>query len=213
MSRFLRSAVLIVAATGILPAQFHLPGLSGNSSPKPASPAPATKSPTPSAATPDAPSATASAASRTFDYYALTITWVAGKVAVRGLAPRINQGRSPESCGPAKPASKNAIAVVATLIPDRNAAQQEWMKHGACTGSTPADYFNTLRFTRSLVQIPVQLTSPDADTPPESPKLVEAWFSSANPRFPAGAFRAAAAEIEICFDLQLKPQACPTGSK
>ncbi len=96
----------------------------------------------------------------------------------------------------------------------RAAVQQEWAKHGSCTGLKAIEYFNTLRFARSLVQIPVQLTSPDDNAVAEAPQLAEAQFVSANPGFPAGAFRIADIGIEACFDLELRPLACPaTGSK
>jgi len=212
--------VLVLALAAALQSQFHLPGISGNSAPKPDAP-PKTKAASPASTTPAAE--TAPAAPKRFDYYTLSVSWHAGKIAVKGLAPQMNQGPNPEYCGSVKPASKGAMSIVVSIMPDRNAVQQEWMKHGSCTGFAAAEYFNTIRFTRSLVQIPVQLTSPDVDTPAAAPKLIEAWFASANSSFPSGAFRVseadvraaatAEAEVEVCFDLRLKPRACPTGSK
>jgi ribonuclease T2 len=211
MVRFLRFALLASAAVNLLPAQFHLPGISGSSTAKPDAPAPKTKA-APAAGA--APGAASPAPSRQFDYYALGISWSDGRITVKGFAPMANVGPNPESCGTVRPAPKSAVSIVTSIMPGRIAIQQEWVKHGSCTGLAAPEYFNSMRFARSLVQIPVQLTSPDGDAAAETPKTIEAWFGSANPNFMPGAFRAAANGVEVCFDLQLKPLACPaTGSK
>lgn len=212
-SFLLRFVALLSAASGGLLAQFHLPG-TGPKSDTPASPSTKAQPPT-QQTTPPAPAAAApEKAPGRFDYYVLTFSSRPGRVIVLSFAPHLNSGASPESCGTVKPASKGAVGIVESLMANRAAAQQEWAKHGSCTGLNAVEYFNTLRFARSQVQIPVQLTSPDEDAVPETPQLVESQFVSANPGFPAGAFRTHAADVEICFDLELRPLACPaTGSK
>lgn len=208
MRQLLRFVVLVSAASGGMLAQFHLPG----TGPKSDTPAPASK---PRQTTPPtAPAAAPTKAPGHFDYYALTFSSRPGRVVVLSFAPRLNEGKNPESCGTVKPASKGAVDIVESLMASRAAVQQEWAQHGSCTGLKAPEYFNTLRFARSLVQIPVQLTSPDEDAVPETPQLVESQFVSANPGFPVGAFHIAGADIEVCFDLELRPLACPaTGSK
>jgi len=214
MRQLLRFAVLVSialasGASGGLLAQFHLPGTTPKSD---AQTPPASKQQ--KASKPDAPASAPEKAPRHFDYYALAFSSRPGRVVVLSFAPRMNDGANPENCGTVKPASKSAIGLVEPLMAGRAAVQQEWTRHGSCTGLKAAEYFNTLRFARSLVQIPVQLTSPDDDAVPETPQLAESQFVSANPGFPAGAFRIAGSGVEICFGLELRPLACPaTGSK
>jgi ribonuclease T2 len=207
MRHLLRCAVLLSAGSGGLFGQFHLPGTGSKPDAPPVVPT------LQKASKPAAPVAEPVTAPGHFDYYALSLAAQPGRVLVSGFAPRLNEGTNPESCGTVKAALKRATSLVAPLMQNEAAVQREWARHGSCTGLNALEYFNTLRFARSLVQIPVQVTSPDEDALPETPRLIEAQFVSANPGFPAGAFRAAGLEIEVCFDRQLKPQACPTGSK
>jgi ribonuclease T2 len=93
--------------------------------------------------------------------------------------------------------------------------QHEWATHGVCTGLNPFDYFSLIVQARAAVQIPVQITSIQ-DQITESPGQIETQFASANTSFPRTAFRTfcprgAFQEERICFDKNLKPQAC-TGS-
>ncbi len=219
MRHFLRLAVLVSMSAGMVPAQFHLPGLSsgGSSAPKttPPSTTPPAASP-PTAKPPDAsskpPAETTQPSGRVagvVDYYALIVAWPSGKPVVTAFEPRANAGTSPESCA-VKPASKAAMSIVGSLMLSQVAIQREWMKHGSCTGFTAAEYFNAMRYVRSLVQIPVQLTSPDEGAPKQTPQLIETQFASANAGYPAGAFMASASDVRICFNPQFRPQACPS---
>jgi ribonuclease T2 len=215
MRQFLRSAVLVCAAGGVLFAQFHLPSGAVNPGAKPDAPPKAkpTTAPSPSAA----PTAAATPEPGRFDYYELSLSWRGGRVLVEGFRPQSNQGPGPESCESVRPAPKRVLGIVQSLMQNETAIQNEWMKHGACTGLSAIEYFNTLRFARSQVQIPVQLTSLGSidsleATQPETPAIVESQFVGANAGFPAGAFRASATEVQVCFDTQLRPRSC-SGSK
>jgi ribonuclease T2 len=203
MRQFVRFGVLAAAAAGGLMAQFHLPGNTPGSSTKPATP--------PAPAKP--PAATAPATPHKADHYVLSLSAQPGRIHVDGFRAESNDGLKLESCEAVKPASRAAIRIAQSLMASQPAMQKEWATDGSCTGYTAVEYFNALRFARSLVQIPVQLTSPDDEAPRQTLKLIETQYASANPGFPAGAFRAAASEVEVCFDLQLRPQACSvTGS-
>jgi len=196
---------------GMLMAQFHLPGTSPGTSPAPSAPAkPPLQAPAPAQPTLTPPAAPAARV----DHYVLSLSAKPGRILVDGFRAQSKEASNLESCETVKPASRAAVRIAQSLMTSLNAMQQEWSKHGSCTGFTAVEYFNALRFARSLVQIPVQLTSPDDDSPQETLKLIETQYVSANPGFPAGAFRALTSEVEVCFDLQLKPQACATtGSK
>lgn len=217
MTHFVRLILACSAVVAPLPAQFHLPGLSGGGSSAPKAKPDATQ---PDATGPNAtgPNATgpkppSEAPPAGFDSFALTLAWPGGKPLVAGLAPRRHTGPNPESCGAPKPPSKGAVSIVAGLMANPEAARKEWALHGSCTGYTAAEYFNAMRYMRSLVQIPVQLISPDEDQPALTAKVVESWFVSANPGYPAGAFRASAASLDVCFSSALKPISCVTEPK
>ena len=168
-----------------------------------------------------------------FDYYVLSLSWAPAFCAqpgeasanpkecapgrgigfiVHGLWPEAAAGRGPESCGIARPVPK---AVVDFVLPDMlssDLVQHEWRTHGICTGLNPFDYFSSIVQARAAVQIPVQITSIE-DQIRESPGQIETQFASANPSFPAGAFRTSCPrgvfqEERVCFDKTLKPRAC-----
>jgi ribonuclease T2 len=204
MRRVVRLAGVLTAAAMPVFAQFHLPGGAPKSDPTPKA-----KSGSTTAAT--APPA----ALARFDYYVLALSWAPGKgspFVVRGLLPETNEGPAPESCGSEKKVPKGVISLMLPLMESKAAIQQEWVKHGSCSGLSPADYFNGVMYTRSQVQIPVQMTSIE-DATMESPLQIETQFSGANPGFPEGAFRvgcdrAAFTEVRVCFDPGFKPREC-----
>ena len=173
------------------------------------------------------------AAPAPFDYYVLALSWAPDFCAqpgaaagnpkecapgrrvgfiVHGLWPEAVAGRSPESCGVAKRVPKPVVDFALRDIPAPGLIQHEWATHGTCTGLNPFDYFSSIAQARAAVQIPVQITSIE-DEVRESPGQIESQFAAANPAFPRAAFRAscprgALHEMRICFDKNLKPQAC-----
>ena len=201
----MRYFVALTLFAVMAPAQFHLPGVGGGKS------APAPKAPAPVATT--APSAPVVAAG--FEYYVLTLAWAPGKrgpFLVRGLWPEKSEGAAPESCTTGKKVSKGAMSLALPLMESREAVQAEWEKHGSCSGSSAADYFNAMKYMRTQVQIPVQLTSLE-DVATLSPLQIEEQFAGANPGFPAGAFRVGCeggnfTEVRACFDTAFKPREC-----
>jgi ribonuclease T2 len=168
-----------------------------------------------------------------FDYYVLSLSWAPAFCAqpgaaadnpkecapgrrvgfiVHGLWPESAVGRSPESCGAAKPVPKPVVDFVLREMLTPGLIQHEWATHGICTGLNPFDYFSSIVQARAAVQIPIQITSIE-DQIRESPGQIESLFAAANPTFPRTAFRTscprgAFQEMRICFDKNLKPQAC-----
>src|SRR5579863_10538195 len=158
-----------------------------------------------------------------YDYYVFSLSWAPEFCAqpgaassnpqecgsrrgfvVHGLWPELNQGRSPESCQPARPVSKSLVNALMSYMPSAGLIQHEWATHGTCTGLTPDDYFTKVLRARSTVQIPVQISS-IAGTMTESPAQIESQFADANPAFPKGGFRTvchagALTEVRACFD-------------
>jgi ribonuclease T2 len=169
-----------------------------------------------------------------FDRYVLSLSWAPGFCAqpdaaagnprecapgrgigfvVNGLWPESGEGKIPAPCGPAKRVSKAVVNMLLRYMLAENRIQQEWAAHGVCTGLSPGEYFGHVLEARTLVQIPVEITSLE-DTITASPEQIEMQFAGANPAFPKTAFRTfcrygALEETRICFDRTLKPQSCP----
>jgi ribonuclease T2 len=173
-----------------------------------------------------------------FDYYVLSLSWAPEFCAqpgeaganpivnnprecasgrgiafvVHGLWPESREGKSPESCGPAKTVSKRLVNDLLPYMLSPGLIQHEWATHGTCTGLMQDDYFTKVLLARSAVQIPVQITS-ITGTETESPSQIEEQFEGSNPVFPPGAFRTACrsgafTEIRACFNKGLKARAC-----
>jgi ribonuclease T2 len=175
-------------------------------------------------------------ASGAFDYYVLSLSWAPAFCAqpgaaagnprecapsahpgfiVHGLWPEAATGRSPESCDKTKPVPKSVVNLVLPDMLSAGLIQHEWATHGTCSGLNPFDYFSAILQVRANVQIPVQITSIEEETR-ETPGQIETQFAEANPTFPTTAFRTACPrgelqEERICFDKNLKPQACGSG--
>ncbi len=206
MRYFVRAAGLTTAVA--LFGQFHLPGTGGKSDPAP-------KKETPSAAAASATAPSAAPVASGFEYYVLALSWApgrGGRFLVRGLLPEKREGAGPESCESDKKISRGVISLAQSLMENRSAVQTEWEKHGSCSGLSAADYFNNMRYARSQVQIPVQITSLE-DATTESPLQIEGQFAGANPGIAAGAFRVGCeggrfTEMRVCFDRQFKPREC-----
>lgn len=167
----------------------------------------------------------------TFDYYVLSLSWAPefcaqpgeasanplecgqGKgFVVHGLWPEANQGKSPESCGPATKVSKGLVNDMLKYMPSASLIQHEWATHGTCSGLSQSGYFTDVMLARAAVQVPVQISSLGQSVQ-ESPAEIESQFAGANPSFPQGAFKtacqsAALTEVRVCFDKNLKPLAC-----
>ncbi len=165
-----------------------------------------------------------------FDYYVLSLSWApefcaepgqaaanpqecqsgkAMRFVVHGLWPEANQGKNPESCGPAKAVPKAIVNSLLPYMPSPGLIQHEWATHGTCTGLTQDDYFTGILRLRAAVQTPVQID--EAGT--ESPGEIEEQFSGSNPGFPKDAFRVACrgialTEVRVCFDKNLKARSC-----
>lgn len=170
------------------------------------------------------------AASATFDYYMLTLSWAPDFCAqssnkspaecgpgrklgfvVHGLWPQGETGRGPENCG-GSPVSQSIVQTMLNYIPTASLIQHEWQTHGTCSGLSAADYFATVRKARDSVTIPPEFQSP-AQAFTESPSQIESAFAAANPAFPKTAFRSSCTagtlqEERVCFTKDLSARAC-----
>jgi len=177
---------------------------------------------------------TKSSASPTFTYYMLTLSWAPDFCAhsnskdpaecgpgrkigfvVHGLWPQGDTSRGPENCG-GSPVAQSIVQTMLPYIPTASLVQHDWKTHGTCSGLSAADYFATVRKARDGVKIPDDFQSP-AQSQALSPGQIESAFATANPAYPAQAFRTsctsgALQEVRICFNKDLSPRACTSSA-
>ena len=170
------------------------------------------------------------AATQTFDYYLLTLSWAPDFCAqskskdpgeckpgnklgfvVHGLWPQGETGRGPVNCG-GSPVSQSIVQSMLSYIPTASLVQHEWQAHGTCSGLSSADYFATVRKARDSVKIPGEFTAP-GQALDLKPAAIESAFATANPAFPKDAIRTsctagALQDVRICFNKDLSARAC-----
>jgi ribonuclease T2 len=132
---------------------------------------------------------------------------------VHGLWPQGETTRGPERCGSARPVSQAIVQATLKYIPTESLIQHEWSTHGTCSGLSAQDYFAALRKARDSVSIPAEFSA-SSGTQSTSPSEVESKLASANPAFPAGAFRTSCypdgelQEVRVCMNKDLSPRPC-----
>jgi len=166
-----------------------------------------------------------------FDYYVLSLSWApefcaqAGAASsnpgecatpkgfvVHGLWPEVNSGKSPESCGPARPVSRGLVNELLKYMPSASLIQHEWATHGTCSGLTSNEYFTKALLAHAAIQIPVQIASL-GQTETETVTKIQDQFAGSNPVFPKDGLRVickggAFTELRACFDKDIKGRAC-----
>jgi len=120
---------------------------------------------------------------------------------LHGLWPQSNNGQPPMACTPASPVAKAIVDHMLQFMPTRNLIQQEWEKHGTCSGLAAKDYLPRVAQAFKSVQVPEQYP----ELGHEQKFLVsdvEGSFASQNhaPRDAVG--------LEVCLNKDLKFQAC-----
>jgi ribonuclease T2 len=132
---------------------------------------------------------------------------------VHGLWPQGETSRGPLNCGPASTVSQAIIDATLSYVPTESLIQHEWTAHGTCSGLNAADYFAALRKARDSVMLPADLDQP-SQILQLSPAQIESRVASANPTFPAAAFRTSCypdgelQEVRACLNKDLSPRAC-----
>lgn len=167
-----------------------------------------------------------------FDYFLLTLTWAPDFCAlgngakdpsecgrgrnvgfvVHGLWPQGEHSRGPEKCGAVSPVASDIVQQALHYFPSASLIQHEWATHGTCSGLPPAQYFAAAEHARDQVKIPADFQKPTQKRT-QAPSAIEADFASANPSYPAGAFRAtctqgALQEVRVCLTKDFQPRPC-----
>ncbi|HEY1075344.1 MAG TPA: ribonuclease T2 [Fontimonas sp.] len=161
-----------------------------------------------------------------FDYWVLSLSWSPqfcktqpaaeqckqprGMV-VHGLWPQNERGY-PDYCGERERVDRELIDRMLPLIPDPKLIQQQWRKHGSCSGLPIGEYFlNVERAWRSIV-LPPSL-GVDAPALESSAREIEESLIEANPKLDHDSMALLCkgrwlSEIRLCLDKDFQPRAC-----
>lgn len=171
-----------------------------------------------------------------FDFYILALSWSPAYCAdggtkrspdqcditkkngfvVHGLWPQSETGY-PLSCATDfKDLPKATLEQAAGIFPDLGLANNEWRRHGSCSGLSPQAYIDLVEAAKKRVIIP-DLFDPQNMRREErlAPADIERRFSDANPSLQSTMMsvacrKAVLREVRICFTKELKEfRACP----
>ncbi len=169
-----------------------------------------------------------------FDYYVLSLSWSPSfcevsaergreqreqcgprpfSFVVHGLWPQYEKG-FPEFCRQPSPRlDRNIVSSMLDIMPARGLIYSEWDKHGTCSGLNPRTYFDTIRKTRALVNIPEPYIEPERPLT-VSPDQVEEAFVQANPGLPRDGIAVTCdsrrlSEVRICLGKDFGFRSCP----
>lgn len=161
-----------------------------------------------------------------FDYYVLTLTWVPGfcagnpanvecskglGIALHGLWPQFNGGDYPTGCTTQR-LTDDERAEFAPDYPDPAMIDHEWLKHGTCSGLSPADYYALSTADETAVTIPDAYRSPQTLRAQDANSVKQAFLAS-NSTLPEDGIHVVTnngvvLQIEICFTKQGAFQSC-----
>jgi ribonuclease T2 len=170
-----------------------------------------------------------------FDYYLMSLSWSPSYCLVHpddadqcvrhgfgfvlhGLWPQNRNGSWPQHCE--TDATPDAATVARTLafMPSRRLIEHEWETHGACTGLDPKAYFELADRAFAGLRIPAELATPRSPPTLSADEIVR-HFMDANPGLGENMLSIVChdggelAEVRVCLDKDLSPQACAGRSR
>jgi ribonuclease T2 len=168
-----------------------------------------------------------------YDYYLLALSWSPvyceshpddhaqcaptkrfGLV-LHGLWPQLLTGKSPADCAGGADMTGEAEAFGTTIFPSPTLVTHEWNKHGTCTGLDPLAYFKAADAARKSIAVPA-LLEPGSKTHNLSADAIVKAIRAVNPKIGDKGLVVTCsgpelAEVRVCFDRELQPQACGAG--
>lgn len=181
----------------------------------------------------DAPGTT-TAATGSFDYYVLALSWSPQHCAtpagsrdrtqcagprsfgfiVHGLWPQFERGW-PQDCGGNRMPSRQLMQSVMDIMPSEGLIRHEWKKHGTCSGLSPEDYFALARRAFAAFQTPAGYGTPST-TLNVTPAAYKKAVLDANPTLSARSVAVICSgrflqEVRVCLDKNLNPRPCGSG--
>jgi ribonuclease T2 len=175
----------------------------------------------------------ATGASRTFDFYVMSLSWSPGFCAtpagrgdamqcggqrhygfvMHGLWPQYEAKGWPEDCTTESVDNATAQSML-SIMPSPKLVEHEWQKHGTCSGLDPKDYFEEATEAFHSVKIPAQYQSPTKAIT-VSPDQMLHDFVAANPKFGAQGLAVLCSgngrylnEVRACLSKDLEGRSC-----
>jgi ribonuclease T2 len=98
------------------------------------------------------------------------------------------------------------------LMPSRRLIQQQWDRHGVCTGWPASDYFKAIERARAAIRVPPAYLQP-TEYLTTSVAEMERLFVAANPgATPDGIAvqcrKQHLREVRLCLDREFRPRTC-----
>ena len=168
-----------------------------------------------------------------FDFYVLALSWSPSycqskgasadpqqcniqrplAFVVHGLWPQNERG-APADCpaGEAQYLDRSVFQTVRDIMPSMSLARHEWQKHGACSGLSQSQYFNTIVRAAASVVTPAMFRSA-LSRRELAPSQVENAFLQANSKMAANGFAPICkdgnlTEVRICMTKDLQFREC-----
>jgi ribonuclease T2 len=163
-----------------------------------------------------------------FDYYVMTLSWSPGfcdlggdekspqqcasgsgdGFVVHGLWPNNLASQNPEDCDPDVEVASADLAGADGVYPTRGLALHEYLTHGTCTGLSATDYFATVRWVRSQLNLPAMLQAP-REQQRVSPDELEQDFIAVNANLTPASLAVTCAhgelvDVRVCLTRDLK---------
>lgn len=169
-----------------------------------------------------------------FDFYVLALSWSPSycqskgasadpqqcniqrplAFVVHGLWPQNERG-APADCqaGEAQYIDRSVFETVKDIMPSLSLARHEWKKHGACSGLSQSQYFNTIVSAAASVVMPEMFRSAPSGRE-LAPSEVENAFIQANSKMTSKGFAPICkngnlTEVRICLTKDLQFRECP----
>lgn len=161
-----------------------------------------------------------------FDYWVLSLSWspqycrsepsneqctLPRGFVVHGLWPQYEDGY-PDYCGERTRVPDELVQRMLPLMPSEGLIQQQWRKHGSCSGMDMQEYFlNVERAWRRIV-VPPEFSA-DADEYQGNAPAIEKAFMDVNPGFGRDSIALQCGgywlkEVRFCLDQDFQPRAC-----
>jgi ribonuclease T2 len=100
---------------------------------------------------------------------------------VHGLWPQHERGLSPANCQvPAPRVSRNLVDGMLGLMPSPRLVYHEWDRHGTCTGTNAAGYFDAIRKAHARITVPAAYHESGSIRTVSAAQVADA-FVAANP--------------------------------
>jgi len=161
-----------------------------------------------------------------FDYWLLSLAWAPQYCAgnpgdqqcvypqnfvVHGLWPQRERGY-PDYCERTPLVPTELVTRMLPMMPSEKLIQQQWRKHGSCSGLDQQEYFLQVERARRGIAVPPQYLDPE-EYRKTTVQEIEASFIEVNPQLQPEAVAVQCSgkwlrEVRVCLDRDFQPRTC-----